>query len=143
MMLPPSNGSSNHHRSWRGFVWVVLSFLGFLDAAYLTIHHYRGTDLVCGVGDCEKVLTSTYATLGPVPIALIGGLHYLFLFLLAVGYLDTGRPLLARLVRVLIQIGFLISLLLAMLQIFIVHSFCVYFLLSVLLSILLFLTLLL
>ena len=50
---------------------VILSFLGFADASYLTADHYLSLPLPCTLNGCEVVLTSRYATLGPVPTALL------------------------------------------------------------------------
>src|SRR5260221_7580327 len=62
------------------FLWtaIILSFLGSLDAAYLTIIHYKNIIPPCSIAHgCETVLTSQYATIGPVPIALLGVFFYL------------------------------------------------------------------
>jgi uncharacterized membrane protein len=49
-----------------------LSVLGAGVAAYLTYTHYNHDALVCTVGNCGTVQTSEYATIGPIPIALLG-----------------------------------------------------------------------
>jgi uncharacterized membrane protein len=49
-----------------------LSGLGAGVAAYLTYTHYNHDALVCTVGNCGTVQTSEYATIGPIPIALLG-----------------------------------------------------------------------
>lgn len=60
-------------------IWIAraLALVGFADAAYLTATHYAGAPVFCGAsGGCETVLTSEYATLGPVPVALVGAAYY-------------------------------------------------------------------
>ena len=60
-------------------IWIArtLALVGFADAAYLTATHYAGTSVFCGAsGGCETVLTSGFATLGPIPIALLGAGYY-------------------------------------------------------------------
>ena len=60
-------------------IWIarVLALVGFADAAYLTATHYAGASVFCGAsGGCETVLSSEFATLGPVPVALIGAVYY-------------------------------------------------------------------
>ena len=55
--------------------WASLAALltGLAIAAYLTVVHYRMGILVCAVGgDCHTVQTSKYATVGPVPVAVLG-----------------------------------------------------------------------
>jgi uncharacterized membrane protein len=53
-------------------VTLALSLAGAGVAAYLTWVHYDLSMLVCGVGDCHTVQASPYATIGPIPIALLG-----------------------------------------------------------------------
>lgn len=60
-------------------IWIAraLALVGFVDAAYLTATHFAAASVFCGEsGGCETVLTSAYATVGPVPIALVGALYY-------------------------------------------------------------------
>ena len=67
-------------------IWTarLLALVGFADAAYLTATHYAGGAVFCGPsGGCETVLTSEYATLGPVPLALLGALYYAAVSLIA------------------------------------------------------------
>jgi protein-disulfide isomerase len=53
---------------------------GLFVTLYLTISHYRNLDVACGgSGGCTKVLTSSYANIGPIPVAVIGLLGYLLL----------------------------------------------------------------
>ena len=60
-------------------IWTAraLALIGFADAAYLTATHYAGAPVFCGAsGGCETVLTSGFATIGPVPIAVLGAAYY-------------------------------------------------------------------
>jgi uncharacterized membrane protein len=60
-------------------IWIVrvLALVGFADTAYLTASHYAGAEVFCGAsGGCETVLTSEFAMLGPVPVALLGAVYY-------------------------------------------------------------------
>ena len=112
-----------------------MSLAGFLDATYLTIEYYRGSEMICGpIWDCGTVANSRYADIGGVPISLGGALFYLTIFLLTVGYFDTKRDRILTIVAVLSFPGFLVSLVLVYLQVFILRSLCLYCLLSVLAS---------
>ena len=62
----------------------LLSFLGFLDAAYLTIKHYQGILPPCSVSGCENVLTSRYASVGSLPISLLGSIYYVAVITLSI-----------------------------------------------------------
>jgi uncharacterized membrane protein len=56
----------------------AVAALGLGVAGYLTYVHYAGIDPVCtGGGGCEKVQTSSYASLAGVPVAVIGLAGYL------------------------------------------------------------------
>lgn len=79
----------------RPALWMIVSFvltlLAIADSAYLTWVHYQPQDLVCTVnGGCHTVQSSTYATLGPVPVALLGLAMYVVI--LALGILRWRRP---------------------------------------------------
>lgn len=60
-------------------IWTarLLALAGFLDAAYLTVHHYSGQAVACGPGGgCELVLSSEYAVVWGVPVAAMGLAYY-------------------------------------------------------------------
>jgi uncharacterized membrane protein len=67
----------------------ALALVGAGISAYLTVEHYAGATPVCATGGCETVLTSEYATLGSVPVALAGLVGYV---LLALSALVRGEP---------------------------------------------------
>ncbi len=57
-----------------------LALLGLAVSTYLTWLHYSGSLAFCiGAGGCEIVQTSRYATIGGVPVALLGVLAFLVL----------------------------------------------------------------
>jgi uncharacterized membrane protein len=58
--------------SWRDGVAVLLGLAAVGIALYLTFVHYRHDLLVCSTGGCETVQSSKYATIGPIPIAILG-----------------------------------------------------------------------
>lgn len=119
--------------------WLVVSLIGFVDAAYLTIQHYRGASLDCYMlRDCDEVTTSQYATLGSIPIALLGAIYYLSIILFSAAYLDTKRSRLVTIICILTSAGFLVSVILVYLQIFVIRAFCLHCLLSALTSTVLF-----
>lgn len=120
--------------------FLLTSFVGFLDSTYLTARHYFGIPLNCPLlEDCEKVTTSQYATLGNVPVALLGTIYYLLIFLSVVLYLDTKRGGFLQFASYSTVIGFLASLWFLYLQFFVIKAICFYCLVSVATSTLLFL----
>ena len=116
--------------------WLSFSLIGFLDATYLTIQHYRGFGLDCGpLLECDAVMTSQYAVIGGIPLALLGALYYLAIFLLTVAYYDRKHHYILSIISRLTILGFQVSLILVYLQAFIIRAFCFYCLLSALTSI--------
>lgn len=108
----------------------VVSLIGLADATYLTIEHITGQSVRCTiVSGCSEVLSSRYATVGGMPLALVGAAAYFTVFALATlaafGYKFAG-PLLSLLVGLMV----LVSLWLIYLQAFVIRSFCQYCLLS-------------
>ncbi len=108
----------------------ILAFLGFLDATYLTILHYKQTIPSCTVGSCETVLTSEYATILGVPIALLGSLFYISVIILSLLILTNYKRIYVNLFFLMAASGFGVSLFLLYIQAFVLHSFCQYCLLS-------------
>jgi uncharacterized membrane protein len=115
--------------------WLSFSLIGFLDATYLTIQHYRGVGLDCGpLLECDAVMTSQYAAIGGIPVALLGAIYYLTIFLLTVAYYDRKHRSILAIISRLTILGFLASLFLVYLQAFVIRAFCFYCLLSALIS---------
>jgi uncharacterized membrane protein len=63
---------------------------GLAVAVYLTYTHFNEGALVCGVGDCQTVQGSEFATIAGIPIALLG--LGLFGTLVALGVIRTRAP---------------------------------------------------
>jgi len=110
---------------------LILGFLGFFVATYLTILHYKNIIPPCGVtGGCEKVLTSQFSTIGPIPLALLGSLFYLAVIILCILILTNYKKILVDLFYGMAAIGFLVSIVLILIQAYILHAFCQYCLTS-------------
>jgi uncharacterized membrane protein len=125
-----STADSPQSIAWSYFVTAALSLVGLADALYLTVQDLTGQSLRCTiVSGCSEVLSSKYAHVGPVPLAVMGAVAYFTVFSLAIlaafGY-RFARPLLAALVAAM----FLMTLWLLYLQAFVIHHFCQYCLLS-------------
>lgn len=122
-------------------MWLALATVGLYDATLLTVQHYTKLGLQCNfTGGCERVLTSKFATIGDIPIALGGvGFYLLVLFMMLVAVMNQQRPN-----RYFMlgwgAIGFVVSLVLTGIQAFIIKAWCQYCLLSALTSTLIFLT---
>ncbi len=65
----------------------VLALAGLAISTYLMVTHWGGTPIACaGVGDCEYVNSSPYATLAGVPVSGLGAMLYAGLLLASVGW---------------------------------------------------------
>ena len=61
-----------------------VSLIGLADAIYLTVQHVTGESVRCTiVSGCSEVLSSPYATVRGIPLALVGATAYFTVFSLA------------------------------------------------------------
>lgn len=112
----------------------VVALAGVADAAYLTIHHYTAEPVPCSIIEgCEQVLTSQWATIGGVPLALFGLLAYFAAFSLAL--LTTfGNRMMWRLFGVQVVMMAIVSGWLLYVQGVLIGAFCQFCLLSALIT---------
>lgn len=117
----------------------VVAFLGFVDALYLTVHHYIDIPLPCTIlNGCDVVTTSAYSTIGPIPIASIGAAYYMVVFFGLLLFKETGNALFFRASGALVALAFAVSAWLVYLQGFVLHSWCQYCIVSAIFTTLLF-----
>jgi uncharacterized membrane protein len=99
----------------------MLCAAGIGIAGYLNYVHYAGLRPVCGVSHgCETVQTSAYATLLGVPVALLGLISYVVIFISLL--LRGDRPLLTGYALTLIAFAF--SVYLTYRELFTIHAVC-------------------
>jgi len=108
----------------------IVSLAGLADATYLAVQALTGETLGCGGSpDCFRVLGSSYARVGGIPVALFGALAYFSVFTFATfaafGYVRARTFL-------ILTVGamFLASLWLLYVQAFLLHAYCRYCLFS-------------
>lgn len=119
-------------------VAAIVAVVGLVDSIYLTIHHYTAEPVPCSIVEgCEMVLTSAYATIADIPIALFGAVAYadalLFAVIWAMGK-SIGRILFGLQSTVMAAV----SIWLIYVQAAKINAFCQFCLLSAATSILLF-----
>jgi uncharacterized membrane protein len=113
-------------------LWLILglllfSLLGFIDAGYLTVTHIRHEIPTCNIyAGCDQVTGSKYSAIGGVPLALLGALYYLFIFVLALIYFDSESRLVKYWLPYVTIAGFAVSLYLVYLQLFVIQAICIY-----------------
>ena len=114
-----------------------VSLVGLADAIYLTVQHITGQSVRCTiVSGCSEVLSSEYAEINGIPLALIGAVAYFTVFSLAtLGAFS--YPLVGKLLAIVVGLMFLTTLWLIYLQAFVIGHFCQFCLLSVLVTIVL------
>lgn len=118
---------------------LIFTFIGFLDATYLTILHYKNAFPPCTVtGGCETVLTSQYSVILGVPVSLLGSLFYLLIMFFALAVFLDKRKIFAHGLFLSAFAGLFVSAVLFFVQFFILKSFCQYCLLSEVISLLIF-----
>ena len=99
----------------------ALTLAGIGIAGYLTYVHYAGLHPVCGIsGGCETVQTSRYAGLLGVPVALLGLITYVVIFVSL--RLRGDVPLLGGYAVTLV--GFAFSVYLTYREVFTIHAIC-------------------
>ena len=124
-------------------IWIArtLALVGFADAAYLTATHYAGTSVFCGAsGGCETVLTSGFATLGPIPIALLGAGYYAVVSMAAWTPIPSWSRSTTTFLVALTGIALVISGILFWIQAAVLDAWCRFCLVSAAITLLLFAT---
>ena len=128
-------------KSRKLFPWlaVLIALVGVGDSIYLTVHHYTAEPVPCSIIEgCEQVLTSPWAEIGGIPLALFGAAAYFTVFSLALlaAFGDSRMWKLFGIQATLMAVasGYLIYV-----QGMLIGAFCQFCLLSALSSFLLFL----
>lgn len=117
----------------RKIAWVIVLVLslGFLDAVFLTANHFANAIPTCISGSgCEQVLSSSYSTVGPIPVALLGAVYYGIAILLGIAFIDSGKRLFLKLMACLSIAGLSASVYLVYLQLGPLQSICFYCMIS-------------
>jgi uncharacterized membrane protein len=126
---------------------LVIALLGFADAAFLTIEHFRGVVPPCTTAGCDLVLTSQYSVIFGIPASLLGALYYLAILLTVFIFLESrhasgqAKPVQFKILKwamVATVLGLLMSIYFVVLQMFVIHAYCLYCMGSALTSTLLF-----
>jgi uncharacterized membrane protein len=111
-------------------VAAIVSLAGVADATYLTVQALTGETLSCGGSpDCFRVLGSSYARVGGIPVALLGALAYFSAFTFAT-FAAFGYARARTLLIPIIGAMFFSTLWLLYVQAFLLHAYCRYCLFS-------------
>ncbi|MBK8433354.1 MAG: vitamin K epoxide reductase family protein [Chloroflexi bacterium] len=126
-----------HTHNWQPRLIQLLTLPGLLIAYYLWLYHEGQIISACTVTnffDCGRVSGpgATYATIGPIPVAIIGLLGYaaIFVVIWAADFLPVIEKHLPELLVGLIGFALLFTLYLKALEIFVIGVICQYCLYS-------------
>jgi len=108
----------------------LLAVLGMADSIYLTVTHLTGENVTCVASSgCNEVLSSPYASVGPIPLGAFGVLGYFLAFSLAILTAFGSAP--ARIFfRLQVAVMLAVTCWLLYVQAFVLHHFCDFCLLS-------------
>jgi len=133
----PHPYSSVSRRTLLYIIATLLSLGGLADAFYLTVQHLTGQSVRCTiVSGCSEVLSSPYATVAGIPLALFGAAAYFAVFSLAI-LASFGYKLAGKLLVPVVGLMFLTTVWLLYLQAFVIHHFCQFCLISAAITIIL------
>jgi len=111
-------------------VAAIVSLAGVADATYLTVQALTGETLSCGGSpDCFRVLGSSYAKVGGIPVALLGAVAYFCVFAFAT-FAAFGHARARTLLIPTVGAMFLATLWFLYVQAFVLHAYCRYCLFS-------------
>lgn len=109
---------------------MLVALGGLADAIYLIVHHYSGVAVQCTlVQGCEEVLTSKYAEIYGVPLAVFGAAAYFTVFSLAT-LAAFGNSRAWQIFGVFVAIMSVFTIWLIYLQGFVIKAFCQFCLIS-------------
>src|SRR6266487_6272357 len=108
----------------------IVALAGLADATYLSVQALTGETLSCGGSpDCFRVLGSSYAKVGGIPVAMLGALAYFSVFTFAT-FAAFGYARAPKFLALMVGMMFLGTLWLLYVQAFLLHAYCRYCLFS-------------
>jgi len=120
-------------------IFIVIAFIGFIDAAYLSANYVLGIIPPCFITEgCDTVTTSAYSKILNIPVAVIGLAYYLAMFLIGLYLFENNNGFFRSKLPYIASVGLLASIWFTLAQIFLIKAFCTYCLLSATTSTLLF-----
>lgn len=135
-----------HIPKWLFWLIVVCAGIGFIDASYLSIQHLLGAlggdgsvnCIVGASGSCNIVLQSIYSEVLGIPLAYLGLFYYITILIIVMRLHKRRDIRLWHLLQGIITFGFVTSLYLVYLQLFVLYTVCPYCMLSAAMSVIMF-----
>lgn len=108
-------------------ILAVLDTIGLLIAGYLSVTKLSGVLPVCGpIRGCEEVALSEYASIGPIPVAVLGVVLSVALLVLALAWWKTDVYGLLLAHYALSLVGVLFDGYFLYLQVFVIQAICIW-----------------
>jgi uncharacterized membrane protein len=108
-------------------VAALLAVAGFAVATYLTVVHYGDQPIACnGIGDCDYVNSSEYASLAGVPVALLGAGAYAAILAASVTAWRSRGPLFLYVAWSVAMASWAFSAYLTYIELYVLDAICVY-----------------
>lgn len=115
---------------FRKYFFILTALAGLIDASFLTYEHFSKYIPPCSenifFADCGKVLTSPYAVIFGIPLALIGVIQYGSIIILSLLAFQFKNAIAKYLLVILTIGGFIASLYFVFLQLVIIGAICLY-----------------
>lgn len=112
-----------------GVASLVIALLGLAVSIYLTVEHYTSSSLLAcpesAAINCQKVTTSSWSHVGPIPVAVLGVVFFAVMTVLCLPRL-WRMPQLAPLRLAGAVVGVLVALYLVWVELFRVDAICLW-----------------
>jgi len=116
-------------RTRSGLASLLIAIVGLGVSVYLTVEHYTAsTTLACpenAVLNCQKVTTSKWSHVGPIPVAVLGLVYFVVMAALCLPAAWRLRALLTARVAAA-GLGVAVALVLVWIELFKVDAICLY-----------------
>jgi uncharacterized membrane protein len=104
---------------------ILVSAIGLIDSIYLTYKHYNNELVPCGVfSGCESVQESFYSMIYTIPLSIFGIIFYATMILLILLYMKKNRGDVMTTLLASAWAGFVFSIYLSYLQLFVIGAIC-------------------
>lgn len=122
-------------------IFTAVAVFGWIVSTFLSGIHFWGIPQIpdgATVSGSLEVITSSWAYIGPVPLATLGAAYYLTTVVLAVWWLDTRHPIIIKLLTPITATGVVASAYFVYLQLVPIGAICPFCMMSAAASVVLF-----
>jgi len=119
---------------------LIFALVGLIVSLYLSYTKLSGVPIQCNIlSGCQTVESSTYSIMFGIPVAVYGVIFYLSLVIATFFRVSAKyRFLVTKLIFIATVFGFLFSIYLTYLELYVIFAICIYCVLSAVISTILF-----